>query len=330
VDIAAVTLGQIAERPIAGSGAGTFWPLYEMAKPPSLDIGMTFPFAHNDYLQTWLEFGLAGIVLLVALAGLALALVLRAKRVRPADPVPLTAGAALAGIFAHALIDFPLYVPFPVMVFGAWLGVLATHAGDAPWAAGWLARVRERLRPLRTPLITGAIAVAAFAWLAQPVAAHFAARHALAELFAGHPREALYWQAVARRMEPKSGMRYWEEGVIWRDQALAANDKAFASRADAMFAEGALVDPFDVNCLSERVRLHRLHANLLEHTESPTEVLTWSAKALKLRPYSVATKAEYARTLAFAGRAEEARQIARDLRSRYPDSALARRLAAEI
>jgi len=49
----------------------------------------------------------------------------------------------------HALVDFPLYVPFPVMVFGGWLGVLAAHAGDAPWAAMLSAGVRERLRPLQ-------------------------------------------------------------------------------------------------------------------------------------------------------------------------------------
>jgi len=330
LDIAAVTLGQIAEHPLAGAGANTFWPLYEMAKPPELDMGSTFPFAHNDYLQTWLEYGLAGIVLLVALAAIAAGIALKERRGRVADPVPLACGAALAGAFVQALVDFPLYVPFPVTVLGAWLGVLAAHAGDARWAVNWAGRLRERIGILKTPLLSGAIAVAAFIWLAQPVIAYFADRHALAELFAGRPREALYWQSVARRMEPLSGMRYWEEGVTWRDQALAAGNRDFAARADAMFAEGMRADPYDVNNFVERAQLQRQHPELFERPAPPAQILEWSARAMKLRPYQLSVRADYALSLARAGRGAEAMRIARALVSEHPESRLARRLAEEL
>ena len=329
-DLISVSLGQIAERPFAGAGANTFWPLYEMAKPPELDIGMTFPFAHNDYLQTWLEFGLGGIVLLVAVMAVALVGILAARRTRPEDAVPLTAGAALTGFFVQALFDFPLYVPFPVMVLGAWLGVLAAHTGDAPWAAHFAARIRAWLMPLRTPLVTGTVAVATIAWLAQPAIAYVAAERAVTDLFAGRADDGLYWQSVARRMEPRSGRRHWEEGVIWRDQALAANDRSRAARADAAFAEGIRVDPYDVNNFVERARLHMLHSDLLDQPAPPETVLAWSSQVLKLQPYSLATQAQYARALAFAGRAEDARRFARDILARHPNSQLARRLAADL
>jgi O-antigen ligase len=329
-DLALVAVGQIAEHPIAGTGANTFLPLFEMLKPARLDLDFSFPFVHNDYLQTWLEYGLGGIALLCAIVGAATAIVLRARRAQTADLIPLAAGAALASIFAHALVDFPLYVPFPVMALGAWLGVLAANAGNAAWAGPAAARVRQWIAPLRTPLVTLVLLAAVIAWLAQPTIAYAASRHAVAALFAGRADEGLYWQSVARRMEPRSGMRHWEEGVIWREQALAARDKALAAKADARFAEGFRVDPYDVNNLAERVRLHRMHADLLEEPASPATVLEWSRHLLALQPYSVMTRAEYARTLAYAGRGDEARQVARALADRHPKSALARRVASEI
>jgi O-antigen ligase len=330
IDLAAVTLGLIAERPVSGAGAGTFWPLYEMAKPPALDIGVTFPFAHNDYLQTWLEFGLAGIVLLGAVIVAGLAMIRKARRARPDDPVPLACGAALAGLFAHALVDYPLYVPFTVMVLGAWLGALAAHGGDAPWAANLRASFGEPLRPLRTPLMAAVTAVALMAWLAQPVAGYFAAHHALQQLFSARVDEALYWQTVARRMEPRSGVRYWEEGVIWRDQALEGGDRSLAAQADALFAAGTRVDPYNPNNFLERARLHRLHSELFERPASAEAILEWSERAVKLRPYMLLTRAEYARALARAGRTDEARSLAQGLASQYPESLFVRQLVEEL
>jgi hypothetical protein len=330
VDLAAVALGQIAERPFAGAGANTFWPLYEMAKPPMLDMGVTFPFVHNDYLQTWLEFGFPGIVLLCAVIGAGLAILLKGRRTQSENPVLCACGAASAGFFAHAAVDFPLYVPFPLMVIGAWLGALAACRGDAPWAAGAPARLADRLQPRHARLLSGAVAFAALAWLAQPVLAEFAARRALNELFAGRAREGVYWQTVARRLEPRSGRRCWEEGVIWRDQALETGDKEFAANADAAFSQGMLVDPYDVNNFVERARFHREHRQLLAQPASPEEILAWSAHVLSLRPYVLASQAEYARSLAFAGRTDEARRLAKAMAGQHPDSPVVRRLAADL
>jgi O-antigen ligase len=330
IDLAAVALSQIAERPFAGAGANTFWPLYEMAKPPALDMGVTFPFVHNDYLQTWLEFGLPGIVLLCAVIAAGLAIVLEGRRAQSGNGVLCACGAASAGFFAHAAVDFPLYVPFPLLVIGAWLGALAASRGDAAWAAGAPARLADRLQPRRALLLSAVVAFAALVWLAQPVIAEFAARHALSELFAGRALQGVYWQTVARRLEPRSGRRCWEEGVIWRDQALETGDKEFAANADAAFSQGMLVDPYDVNNFVERARFHREHRQLLAQPASPEEILAWSAHVLGVRPYVLASQAEYARSLAFAGRTDEARRLAKAMAGQHPDSPVVRRLAAEL
>jgi O-antigen ligase len=331
LDLAAVALGQIAEHPIAGAGANTFWPLLEMTKPPELDLlGFTFPFAHNDYLQTWLEFGLPGIVLLGAVMAAAAALVLKGWRVDRDDPIPLTCAAAATGFFVHAMGDFPLYVPFPLVIMGMWLGVLAAHGGNARRAVPAQADIGNRPRLFRSPAVLGTATAAALLWLAQPVLAEMAARRALTELGAGRAQDGLYWESVARRLEPRSGQRHWEEGVIWRDQAVASGNRLFAATADELFADGARLDAFDVNNLFARVQLHRQHPQLFARAAPPQEILQWSAQALRLLPYSLAAQTEYARTLAFLGRKEEARKIALAVLARHPESGIARRLAAEI
>jgi hypothetical protein len=78
------------------------------------------------------------------------------------------------------------------------------------------------------------------------------------------------------------------------------------------------------------VRLHRAHAALLENPAPPATILAWSEQLLKQRPYSVAIQAEYVRSLAYAGRVDEARRLSRAMAAKNPASPIVRRLAAEI
>jgi O-antigen ligase len=330
IDIAMVALALIAEWPLAGAGAGMFRNLMEMTKPPELDIGQTFQFVHNDYLQIWVEFGLVGLVLLGAVIVTALAMIHRARRAAPADPLPLACGAALAGVFVHAAVDFPLYIPFLLLLVGLWLGALSAQGGSSASVEPIFARVRRHLAPLRTPIVTAALSSAALAWLAQPAIADFATAKALAELGEGRPDAGLYWQSVARQFEPRNGVHYWTEAVIWRDQAVEARDKALAARADRLLAEGMRADPYLVANYLERVRLHRAHAALLDRPASDLELLGWTGEALRRRPYQLMVQAEHARALARAGRVDDARRIVLAMQDRHRDSGMARGLAREF
>ncbi len=72
MDIYRVALELIAQKPIAGWGANTFHTLFEASKSEAWGP-TTFAFVHNDYLQTWLEYGLAGALLLAGIVALSLA-----------------------------------------------------------------------------------------------------------------------------------------------------------------------------------------------------------------------------------------------------------------
>ena len=329
-DITMVALGQIADWPFAGAGANMFRNLYEMKKPVELDIGSTFLFVHNDYLQVWLEYGLFGLALLAATMVAALSLLRDARRAHREDPLPLLCGAAAVGIFAHAVVDFPLYIPFLLLLTGLWLGALSASAGDSARLAPFFVRIGARLAPLRSAVATGALVIAALAWLAQPTIADLAGQKALYELGAGRPEGGLYWQSVARRLEPRNGVHYWTEAVIWRDQAVEAHDKELAARADMLFADGMRADPYQVANFLERARLHRLHPNLFDQPARQQEILAWTGEALRLRPYSLPVQAERARSLSNVGRREEANGIVRTMLERHPNTAMALGLTTEF
>ena len=124
-------------------------------------------------------------------------------------------------------------------------------------------------------------------------------------------------------LEPRNGTRHWAEGIIWRDQALASGNKDFAARADALFAEAIATDPNEIGFYMERARLHRNHPELLERPASPEQIVQWTAETVKLRPYSMRARVDHARSLAHAGRRDEARRLGYALLDRYPVIGLA-------
>lgn len=326
-ELYAATLGLIREHPLAGTGANTFFPLFESVKPASLRDS-TYYYVHNDYLQVWLEFGAPGLALLLSLSIAALTIALRAHGRAPTDPVPLVCGAALATCFAHAMVDFPLYIPFILLLAGACLGVLAAHAGGQLPAPA--ERVAGRALAVVSPPIRWALMLAALTWLAQPPLAEMAVARSIAALERGDAREGIYWQTVARRLEPRHPAHYWAEAMIWLGQAALTKNPLHSAQADALFVEGMRVNRYDVANLLGRIELHRQHATLLSQPARPAEILAWAEHAAALRPQRFPVQAELALTLAHAGERERARALARSLREQYPASKLARRLAAEL
>jgi O-antigen ligase len=325
-EIYAATWRLIRERPLSGAGANMFRPLFEPVRPAVFgDKG--FLFAHNDYLQIWLEYGLAGLLLFVGLGAAALARARRMSRRSRADPLPLACGAALAACFAHAVVDFPFYIPFILFLVGSFCGVLAPIARNGDAASGEAARARA-WPPVA---VRATLALAALALLAQPMVAQLAARHALSVMARGDVSGGLYWESVARRLEPRNPEHYWTEAVIWQQLAQDSGDRAQWARADALLAEGIRANPPNAFTITlDRARMHRLHADKLDQPGSPEEILGWVEGAVALAPTSVVGQAELARALAYAGRTEEARRIERMLLARAPDHPLVRTLAKDL
>lgn len=116
----------LMDEPWWGVGLGTYWLQWPPYRHPD-DISGGF-YVHNDYLQIWIETGLPGLLLLLAVYVAVLIMFIRLVRhpkVRTAEIVE-SAGlfGGLLAIAAHTFFDFDLYI-YPIqLAMGLVLGRL--------------------------------------------------------------------------------------------------------------------------------------------------------------------------------------------------------------
>ena len=123
------TLAAWREQPVWGTGPGTFttvFPYYQS----EMFAGKTILHAHGEPVQFLMEFGMAGVLVVVAVAGLLLAA--RGSNRLPFDEIPPFAdlerrafGFGLLACSLHCLIDFPLRIPLIALIAAAWAGLWA-------------------------------------------------------------------------------------------------------------------------------------------------------------------------------------------------------------
>ncbi|HWB00095.1 MAG TPA: O-antigen ligase family protein, partial [Pirellulales bacterium] len=153
-----------------GSGLGTF----RWVQQPKVEYFRSsyFEYAENQYLETAVEAGLGGLLLLALVCGLQAHVVWRLLRadVMRSSELPW----AVAGLFAlgsqaiHSVSDFGLYLPANFLLFGVLCGALAGRAAMLATADGTMKRSFGLVLPgaaLCTPaLLVLLMAVGIAAW----------------------------------------------------------------------------------------------------------------------------------------------------------------------
>lgn len=127
IEIYRLTIGAIADRPLLGTGLGTFsdvFPAYRSAAlRPQID------FAHNSYLENALEMGIpAALLFYGGLAALFVVFLRALFRHRGAHSYPALGIAALAAAGFHALFDYAVQFPAVAITLAALLGVAAAQS----------------------------------------------------------------------------------------------------------------------------------------------------------------------------------------------------------
>lgn len=113
-----------------GAGVGSFVPWFDQTAPAALIQWEYFNHAHNEYAQWWLESGVLGAILVLAVFAVLLACYPR----RPAVAVPSgDRGAAVAAwlgcilMLLHSVVDYPLRTPALMAVAGLLAGIVVAQ-----------------------------------------------------------------------------------------------------------------------------------------------------------------------------------------------------------
>jgi hypothetical protein len=281
-------------QPLAGTGYLTFRYVQEQGRVQAPSFGQSRQtwFVHNDYLQTLQELGVAGLAMLLGLTALPLLFAYRRIPRLPERerPVVVMTAAALASMAAHALVDFPFYVPACLLLYGALLGVLENRLA----LPAVFASPRRRSTPWYRAIRSGVSALA-IAILLRPVAAEAAAEWGLRELSEGHGQGAALWLGVARRIDPADWRYHWYAGQFWDSQAAQSGKREAARLAATSYAEGFDANPLEVRNLLGMISVHHRHRHLLDEPADAATLEAWMKQAAVLAPMHPAVRREPAR-----------------------------------
>ena len=124
----------IRQRPLLGSGIGTFADIFPSLRTADLNPWGVWDYAHSTILEMTVEMGLpiAAIVVLAAVASF-LILARAALRSQGRSRCALSAIAGIAVLsYLHSLIDFSLQIPGYLIVFAILLGCGLARASAEP------------------------------------------------------------------------------------------------------------------------------------------------------------------------------------------------------
>lgn len=304
-------LKHIRENPVTGYGFMNFRHYYHRDQHPwNYRLTSFAGFVHNDYLQIWSETGLPGILALLAFIYIFYRTMYLAVR-RTDDPFELIIitgmTSAVSGYFFHALVDFVLYPPALLFVFGAYLGVVNGFSGGIKLPGRFnLKRKVFTFQPaiMRTIIGTGLLLI-----LVQPVVAQLAGDIGTGYANKGELPEAQKYYNLARRFAPYEPDYYFLEGRIWFNAAIAGNNSDAANYADSIFKQGAELAPFELDNRLMRVFLHRDHPDLLTAPASPDTISRWFDEMLLWHPDQEQVYIEYIKTLDMAGKQADAERV---------------------
>ena len=244
-----------ADRPLLGSGPGTFHLAFQEHRPPGIRAYVNV--AHNDYMQVLVETGIPGLILFLAGLGLP---ILRASRCALSGPFPSEAAAAAGAAVAVAvcaLLNFALPVPADLFWWCAALGLCLSDS---------LSRHRPRgASPLAVAPVALMLAVCGAGAVLLGLRMTAAARQATAAEAFG--RQLRWEQAsgpalAALEREPLNSEHYLRLASLEERQARMVEDPALLRRALERVEAAHRLSPSNLGIDLELSRLRRENGDL--------------------------------------------------------------------
>jgi hypothetical protein len=140
-EVAVLCMPLVQKAGLFGFGPGTFDAVFQHhAAEVGWLNGIRWKFAHNDYLQTVIEWGALGLLTwgLLFFEGVRNAWRCLSRRLRwgevhesPSNPLYIGLSMSLAGVLLHAAVDFPLQIPGIQIYAAVVLGLLTAKRKDS-------------------------------------------------------------------------------------------------------------------------------------------------------------------------------------------------------
>ncbi len=308
------TWALIAESPWLGYGLGSFSLIFPSRQHP-LDGSAGF-MAHNDYLQLWLETGLPGLVLFLAVLATAGVRFMRAARGAHAhctawiELAGITAG--LAALAAHSFVNFNLYVLPSLLAAGGLLGRFHALSELLTEEAPVRFELTKYLRPPAARLALALLGlVPALYWsyaLAGSYVVERAEAHAAAGDYDAADRDLVRagrWLRGAEGPWVARAALYWE--ILARAPGLAqAQRLALAKDALDWLEVAERLNPWRHDIPYLRAKLYWRLRDALAASHWPQHVVQGFEQSLSRQPRFYPARLNYALFLLKRGRPEKA------------------------
>ncbi len=335
----------LGDAPWYGMGIGTFW----LAWPPYRDPadGSGGYFAHNDYLQIWIEAGWPGLLLLLILLGSVLWTLVRVLRNSSTSPLPhslsqrereasrgalcahpFTLGegrvrglvemaglcAGLLAIAAHSFFNFNLYISPTLLVAGlvlARFNQLAAQANSAPIITLQPARW---LRPLGYHTIATLLVLFPLIYFTTQGASALYYRGAIEQASRGQLEAANRALHTAARLTPLSDSVLATHADLVRhlintaDNATEEDKKILYDYALELLAKAERLNPLRTQTYLTRGQLYQ-QAPAFAGADWAAKAEAQYRRAITLDPRYYPARAQYATLLLPQNRLQEARRM---------------------
>lgn len=130
IEIYRLTAMAISDRPLLGTGLGTFPDVFPAYRTAELQANINF--AHNSFLENALEMGLPAAIVFYGALAMLFGTFVRALTGKTADyPYPALGIAVTGAAFFHSLFDYAIQFPAVAICFAALLGVAAAQSSPA-------------------------------------------------------------------------------------------------------------------------------------------------------------------------------------------------------
>lgn len=309
----------LQESPWRGIGLG----IYSLAWPPYRhpDDGSAGFFAHNDYLHLWIEAGLPGLILFVAVLVSAFWIFIRALRRHMgsgAQTIELTGlTAAVMAIAFHSMFDFNFYIVPILILTGLALARMQGLADEFEGAKPWVIEPRRWLTRGGYRTIVVLLAAFPLLYFVTLALSAYETRRAVELGKDGRLDEAEIALFRAARFYPYADSTLMSHADLYRHAltvlppTAAAHRQLLFERANELLDSALKLNPLRVQTFVVRAQLYEQNRELAGK-EWIALAREQYKQAIRLNPRHFEARFLYARSLHATGESRAARMVLED------------------